>query len=109
MEDALPSAGDPWCEVGRPPTAAYKETKAQQRATGVGGVVLTLYNQTLEDFFEVGKEIEVFKTKEEALVKTKYYLQNDSIREKIARSGWKRTSINHTYQIRLRQMFSFIS
>ena len=38
MEDVLPSAGDPWCGVGRPPTAAYKETKAQQRATGVGGV-----------------------------------------------------------------------
>jgi hypothetical protein len=38
MEDLLPSAGDPFCGVGRPPTAAYKETKAQWPWTGVGGV-----------------------------------------------------------------------
>ena len=42
MEDTPPSAGDPVCGVGRPPTAAYKETKAQQRATGVGGVHSTV-------------------------------------------------------------------
>ncbi len=38
MEDVLPSAGDPYAGVGRPPKAAYKETKAQSLPTGVGGV-----------------------------------------------------------------------
>jgi hypothetical protein len=42
MEDALPSAGDPLCGVGRPPKAAYKETKAQPLPTGVGGVHCTV-------------------------------------------------------------------
>ena len=38
LEDLLPSAGDPFLGVGRPPTAVYKETKAQWPETGVGGV-----------------------------------------------------------------------
>ena len=38
MEDLLPSAGDPLAGMGRPSTDAYKETKAQPPAAGVGGV-----------------------------------------------------------------------
>ena len=38
FEDLLSSAGDPSSGVGRPPTAAYKATKAQRPETGVGGV-----------------------------------------------------------------------
>ena len=42
IEDLLPSAGDPCAAVGRPPTDAYKETKAQQAVAGVGGVHSTV-------------------------------------------------------------------
>jgi hypothetical protein len=42
FEDLLSSAGDPFTGVGRPPTAAYKETKAQRPETGVGGVHSTV-------------------------------------------------------------------
>jgi hypothetical protein len=41
MEDRLPSAGDPFLGVGRPPTAGYKATKAQGPGTGGGGVQST--------------------------------------------------------------------
>ena len=42
MEDVLPSAGDPSEGVGRPPPAAYKETKARRPWAGVGGVRSTV-------------------------------------------------------------------
>lgn len=77
-------------------------------ATGVGGFVLTWYKYPLEECFSLGKEIEIFRSGEEALEKAKFYLSHDNVREKIARAGWKRTLTYHTYKIRIKQMLSFI-
>ncbi|HCM37633.1 MAG: hypothetical protein UV61_C0002G0185 [Candidatus Gottesmanbacteria bacterium GW2011_GWB1_43_11] len=77
-------------------------------ATGVGGFVLSWYNHPLEEFFKIGHEIEVFKTPDEALAKTKFYLKNESAREKIARAGWKRTTKDHTYLVRLRDLIKHL-
>ncbi len=77
-------------------------------ATGVGGFVLTSYHPPLEKFYKIGKEIEIFKSAEEALAKTRFYLKHDTLREKIARAGWERTKRDHTYLIRLRKLFSYI-
>lgn len=77
-------------------------------ATGVGGFVLSWFHTPLEKFFRIGKEIEIFKTAGEAAEKTSYYLRNESIRNKIARAGWERTRKNHSYQVRLKQLFSFV-
>jgi spore maturation protein CgeB len=55
-----------------------------------GTFVLSEYAPGIEDEFEIGKEIEVFHGKEDLLAKIKYYLDNDSAREKIALNGHSR-------------------
>ncbi len=77
-------------------------------ATGVGGFVLTSYHPPLEEFYRINKEIVCFKTAAEALEKAIFYLKHDSIRSKIARNGWDRTSKDNTYEVRLRQLLKFI-
>jgi len=55
-----------------------------------GGFVLCEYAVGLENLFEIGKEIEIFHTKEELLEKVRYYLEHEKEREDIARRGWER-------------------
>tara|TARA_B100000886_G_scaffold331859_2_gene283882 strand:- start:13107 stop:14243 length:1137 start_codon:yes stop_codon:yes gene_type:complete len=51
--------------------------------------LLTEYNPTLEYFFSPGKDLEVFKSKEELVDKINFYLVNDNLRNKIAEQGYK--------------------
>lgn len=78
-------------------------------ATGVGGFVLSLYHPPLEQFFRIDKEIVIFKSPDEALEKTRFYLAHDNARNKIAYAGWTRTKQNHTYNHRLQKILSFIN
>ena len=77
-------------------------------ATGVGGFILSWYNYPLEEFFIPGREIETFKTADEALDKTVFYISHEAAREKIAKSGWLRTRKDHTYIVRLKKLIKLI-
>jgi len=52
-----------------------------------GGFVLSNYQEEIEDLFEIGKEIEVFRNLEELEEKVEYYLSHDKQREEIALNG----------------------
>jgi len=71
-------------------------------------LLLTEYVDSIEEFFNVGKEIEVFYNIEEAQDKIKFYLQNDSARQKIANSGYERFKKQHTSKIRLSEIINQI-
>lgn len=71
-----------------------------------GSFLLTEYIDGIEDLFELDKEIVTFETKEEALEKICYYLQNETEREKIAEAGHKRFLKNHTSKIRLTEILN---
>ena len=73
--------------------------------TGSGGFLLTEYADYLEKYFEINKEIVVFKNQSELLEKIKYYTQNDDLRKKIALNGQKRVLKEHKYQDRLEYIF----
>lgn len=64
-------------------------------AATCGSFALAEYAPLLEHFFEIekenGKEIDVFKTKEELLEKVRYYLKNEEERENIAKRGYQRS------------------
>ena len=74
--------------------------------TMCGGFLLTEYADGIEEYFEIGKEIECFKTDEEALDKIKYYLYHTDEREKIAEAGHIRALKDHTWERRLADVFN---
>lgn len=55
-----------------------------------GSFVLSEYAPGIEDDFEVGNEIDVFYCEKELLSKTRYYLENNAIREEMALKAYKR-------------------
>lgn len=57
---------------------------------GAGGFVLSSYCAETAELFEEDKEIVMFKTPEELIEKTDYYLAHDAEREQIARAGYEK-------------------
>lgn len=63
-----------------------------------GAFFLTEECEELDDYFNVGNELERFSNKEELLEKIKHYLAHDELREKIAPNGKKRVLENYTFE-----------
>jgi spore maturation protein CgeB len=62
----------------------------------------------LAEVFEPGKEVATFRTSKELKEKIAYYLDKPEERRVIAEAGRARVLRDHTYQMRLKQMLSFI-
>lgn len=59
------------------------------RIMGSGGFLLSQMNQDLNRAFKDGKELSLWKTKEELLEKVTYFLDHEKEREEIANNGYK--------------------
>lgn len=70
-----------------------------------GGFLLTGDADNISDYYEIGKEIEVFYDKNDLAEKCKYYLEHEQERKTIARAGYQRTIKEHTYGHRFREIF----
>lgn len=68
---------------------------------GVGGFMLTNYQPEIEDIFEIGRNIEVYRSIEELKDKVDYYLKHEEARQRIALNGYKTVSKEHNYGKRL--------
>lgn len=68
----------------------------------VGGFCLTNYQPELEDYFEIGKDLEVFHDLDELEEKIDYYLKNEKMRIRIAMNGYKKVRNKHNYQERMK-------
>jgi len=66
-----------------------------------GGFLLTEYRPCLEDVFEPGKEVEVFRSNEELNQKVQYYLEHEDERKTIAEAGLRRVLQQHTMKHRM--------
>lgn len=74
-----------------------------------GGFLLTNYQSELPEYFEIGKDIEVYTSKEELLQKIEYYLTHEEERKAIAQSGYEKVlSEHHTLKDRLTLLLSCI-
>lgn len=56
-----------------------------------------------------GKYFATYKTMEEAIDKTKYYLEHEDEREEIAKSGYEWFMNNHTYEHRFKEILEVIN
>jgi spore maturation protein CgeB len=75
---------------------------------GCGAFQLVDSRSELTDFFEIGKELVVFKTFEDLKEKITYYLKNPVERERIAEQAMQRVMKEHTYEKRMHQMLEYL-
>jgi len=66
-----------------------------------GAFLLTDHQESIEELFEVGKEVITYKERDEIPELAGFYLNNPGEREKIARMGRERILKEHTYRHRL--------
>lgn len=77
-------------------------------ATGVGTCLLTDWKENIAEIFEPDKEVVTYVSKEEACDKIKFLLRHESLREKIAIAGQKKTLENYTYDKRIAGVIDYI-
>lgn len=75
---------------------------------GAGGFMLTNYCVETLELFEENKEIVTFKTPEELVEKTAYYLEHDKEREQIAEAGRRKVLQCYTYEKKLKQLMDWV-
>lgn len=68
---------------------------------GTGSFLLTNWVPTIEEFFEDGKHLVLYKSLDEMVDKAKYYLEHDEERERIAQAGYEEVMKKHTIQNRV--------
>lgn len=76
---------------------------------GCGGFLLTNYQAEIPEYFEIGKDLEVYESTEDLIQKVDYYLHHDAKRMEIALHGYEKTARYHTYEIRLAEMIRILS
>lgn len=69
-----------------------------------GGFLITNYQEQLTECFDIGSDLEIYSSEDELLDKVRFYLANDTLREKIALNGYEKVKNNHTYKIRIAQI-----
>ncbi len=95
------------CVVNFNTTHLQMPTAVNQRVFDVpacGGFLLTDWREALEDLFEVGEEVAVYRDVEEIPHLVRYYLTHDDERERMARRGRERVLKEHTYTNRLKSL-----
>ena len=73
-----------------------------------GSIYLTGYHEELKEYFDLGKDIETYTTKEDLLKKVKYYLENDEERESIAKTGYEKCINNYTAKESYQKVFGYL-
>ena len=70
-----------------------------------GGFYLVEHLDELREFFEFGREIETYRSREEMLDKIRFYLAHDEERDRIRQAGRARCLRDHTWQRRFATAF----
>jgi spore maturation protein CgeB len=87
--------------------SAGRQIKARTfEVPGAGGFLLTEAAPDLEQYFVDGREISIFETPADLIAKVKYFRDNPSERDRIARAGHLRTREQHTYEKRFAEILA---
>jgi len=66
---------------------------------------LTGYTDEITEFYEIGKEIDVYREPEELVDKTRFYLTHLDKAEQLRYAAYQRAIRDHTWQSRFKQLF----
>lgn len=73
-------------------------------ALAAGCFLLTDYCDEVAELFEIGEELEVFRSSKELVEKVDYYLQHPEERHAIARKGYEAFLSKHTWENRAKEL-----
>lgn len=76
---------------------------------GCGGFLISNYQAEIPEYFEIGKDLEVYEDINDLIAKTDYYLHHDAERIEIALNGFEKVAKYHTYEMRLTEMIRILS
>lgn len=71
-----------------------------------GGFQLTEYLPSLENYFEIGREVSCYANLDEAIQLARYYLKHDKLREEVKNKAVKRARAEHTYLHRFEKVLA---
>lgn len=74
-----------------------------------GAFSLSHHYDGIEQDFEVGKHLDTWKTIEELIEKTRYYLTHEKERNQIAEAGYRHVITNHSFAVRAAELQKLIS
>jgi spore maturation protein CgeB len=92
------------CRINFNATHLQMKEAVNQRVFDVpacGAFMLTDYQKSIDELFDAGKEIVIFREREEIPGLVKYYLNNPEKREAVSRKGMERVLKQHTYKHRI--------
>lgn len=67
---------------------------------------LTGYTPEIEHFYEIGREIDCYRSSDELIDKTRFYLANTDAAERLREAGWQRARRDHCWENRFNQLFA---
>ena len=70
---------------------------------------LTGHTDEIEEFYDIGREIDTYRTPEELVDKARYYLQHPDAAERLRDAGYRRARRDHTWTRRFEELFSRMS
>lgn len=72
---------------------------------GCGGFLLSNFQPELNEYFEDGNEVVMYRSMEEAIEKTIFYMKHDDERNKISKRGYEKVKRDFNYSSRIKEMF----
>ena len=69
-----------------------------------GGFVLTNAQPEIMEYFTPGEELEVYEDMKDLVIKVKYYLEHDKLREDIAAKGYRKVCEMFTFDDKIKYM-----
>lgn len=75
-------------------------------AMATGSMLITNWIPTIEELFEDGKHLVLYRNDEEMIEKIRYYLTHDEERERIAAAGYEEVIAKHTIAHRVDRMLA---
>ncbi|MBF0355137.1 MAG: glycosyltransferase family 1 protein [Alphaproteobacteria bacterium] len=78
-------------------------------ATGMGSLLLTDDQRDLSDIFIPGAEVVTFSSPSECLTRVQELLQDEKLRQRIAKAGQEKTLATHTYVNRASEMLEIFT
>lgn len=73
-----------------------------------GGFLLANNKEEYKDYFEIGKEMEVYSSIEDAVEKIEFYMLHENIRSQVAKNGRARVKKDHRLEYRLKRIFEIV-